>query len=580
MQKFLLLLLAGALWAVTGCTQLPAQVNGTNGRGDAGSAGTGSDAAAPRARGELSPEGNLVFELLIAEFAQQRGYFGLAAEKFLFVARQTGDPRIAKSATHAAVYGGDLSRALEAARLWVELDPEDLEGHQSLAVLLLRDGQVGEATAHFERLLDGSHEENAQGFLIVTGLLSRERDKQRALDVMRELVKSRQDNPEALYAYAHMASLAGQYEEALRTLENLSAVEPKMAKAMVLKANILANQGHKEQALAVIGEALSIEPENYNLRLSYARMLVEEQQLDEARQQFELLNRQLPDNPDVVYALGLLALEAGEFDEGERYLHQLLDMGERQDDAAFSLGQTAEVRGKTEEAIRWYSAVSGGERFLDARLRVAVIKARAGRVDEALDDLRELELDTPEDKVRTYLAEGEILLAAERPADALQVYDQALEQFPGDMELLYARAMAAERVDRLDILEQDLRTILAHDPDNTQALNALGYTLADRTDRYDEAFELISRAYEKSPGDPAIIDSMGWVLYRMGRHEEAVKYLRQALDKQGDGEIAAHLGEVLWVMGRKEEARRVWSGALETLPDHKTLRQVIERFTQ
>ncbi|HKJ75731.1 MAG TPA: tetratricopeptide repeat protein, partial [Gammaproteobacteria bacterium] len=173
---------------------------------------------------------------------------------------------------------------------------------------------------------------------------------------------------------------------------------------------------------------------------------------------------------------------------------------------------------------------------------------------------------------------GELLRENGRLEEAVAVYTAALERFPDNAELLYARAMVAERLDRIDRLEEDLRRILANDPDNTQALNALGYTLADRTDRYQEAHELIRKAYEQAPDDPAVIDSMGWVLYRMGRNEEALKHLRRAYRLRADGEIAAHLVEVLWQTGREDEAREFAEQAREQFPEHELLKEVVQRL--
>ena len=180
--------------------------------------------------------------------------------------------------------------------------------------------------------------------------------------------------------------------------------------------------------------------------------------------------------------------------------------------------------------------------------------------------------------VRVYRSEAEILVRKDRLMDAMSVYDVALQEFPENNDLLYARAMLAEKLNMLDVLERDLRDVLSREPNNADALNALGYTLADRTDRYEEALEFIKRAYELKPDDHYIVDSMGWIMYRLGRHDEALKYLRRAMELNNDSEIAAHLGEVLWVMGDETAAREIWDTALETTPEDKRLLDVIKRF--
>lgn len=530
---------------------------------------------------DVALEPDLLYRLLVAEISGQRGEMGRAAFYFLRTAYETEDPRLAREATRTAVFAQDFALALKASELWVELAPEDLEANQSHAALLIRAGETDAAVTYLERVLAMADKVNGHGFMMVTNLLQREQDRQRALEVMERLIASRRDDPDALYAYARLASVIGSNDKALAILEDLLEREPEWGKALALKGDVLHATGRGDEAVAIYREAVALEPENTKLRLAYARLLVEQQRLEEARDQFRELSRQLPDNANVTYALGLLALRAGDLDKAEEHFGRLLTSGQRTDEAAYSLGQIAEERGRWEEAIKWYSAVdreSGS--YLDARIRVAVLLAREQSMEKARRYLDQIDPQGPEGAVRLRLVEGELLRDAGRPGDAIEVYGAALEAFPDNEELLYARAMAAERADRIDLLERDLRRILENDPGNTQALNALGYTLADRTERYQEAYDLIQRAYEVEPDDAAVVDSMGWVLYRLGRLEEAVEHLRRAYELQPDGEIGAHLGEVLWVSGQREEAREVWNDALERFPDHELLNEVVERFTE
>lgn len=217
---------------------------------------------------------------------------------------------------------------------------------------------------------------------------------------------------------------------------------------------------------------------------------------------------------------------------------------------------------------------------MGAQIRYAVLLGQQAGVEQAQHFLHALSQKSPQESIRLRRAEAEILIEAERLEQAMAVYNEALAAHPGDTELLYARAMLAEKIDRLDILEGDLRAILMQDPDNADALNALGYTLADRTDRHQEALELITRALSLKPHDYYILDSMGWVLYRMGRYEEAIKHLRRALAVNEDPEVAAHLGEVLWMMGNKKAARSVWQKALQSTPEDQGLLEVMRRFSE
>jgi tetratricopeptide (TPR) repeat protein len=520
----------------------------------------------------------LLYQLLVGEVSAQRGELEMSAHAYHQAAAYTRDPRLARRATQIAVYAQDYTTGLKAARLWVELSPDALEAQQSLAALLIRQGQADEALTHLEKLISQSRDGTAHGFMLVTNILAREQDKRRALQAMETLVEPRSDDPNAVFAYANLAYLVEEFPLAEQQIERLLALQPGLPRALVLKANVLRKLGRDDEALAAYRTALEALPQDHALRLGYARMLVDLERLPEAREQFHLLGRQLPDNADVAYAEGLLAMQAGDLEQAELHFKRLFKLGQRVDEAAYALGQIAETRNRSDEALQWYRQVGEGNSYLDAMVRSAVLIHRQQGLAAARAYLRGIEVQDSQQELRLRLVEGELLRDAGQRDAAQQVYDAALLEFPDNIELLYARAMNAEGLGRIDLLERDLNAILKQEPDNVQALNALGYTLADRTNRYREAAALVRRAYDLRPEDPAIIDSMGWVMYRLGRLEEAESHLRRALAKHFDAEIAAHLGEVLWARGRKDEARQVWQDALKRAPDHRLLKQVIERF--
>jgi len=525
---------------------------------------------------ELTPE--LLYRLLVAEVAGQRGALDISAEQYLIAAQETRDPRVAQRATHVAAYSRQYLLALQAARLWVELAPESLKARHSLAALLIRQNRSEEALEHLEKVLSAGSQESGEAFILIANLLGREQDRERALEVMRQLLAPRPDNPNALHAYAHLATLAEQYDLALETVERALEIKPDLFPALVLKADLLRRTGQPDAALEVYRQAVAQQPDEHNVRLNYARLLVERGHFDEARKQFTQLRQQLPGNSDIIFAQGLLAMQAGALEEAEERFHELLDLGQRTNAAAFSLGQIADARGESGEAIRWYSAVSRGTSYLDARIRVATLLLQERGIEAARQHLHQTETEADAERLRLYLAEGELLREAGDPQTAVEVYSEGLQTLDGRPELYYARAMTYEQLGRIDLLEQDLRAILAQDPENAQALNALGYTLADRTDRYAEAHDYIKRALAQEPEDAAILDSMGWVLYRMERYPEALDHLRRAYDRQPDPEIAAHLGEVLWASGERRAARKVWRDAERRWPDHPLLRETLERF--
>lgn len=531
------------------------------------------------ARPQIELSGDLLYRIMVAEIAGQRGELETSVRNYLELARETRDPKVVERAAQIAVYARDIAAAADAARLWVELDPHNPDAHQVLALAALRDSDLERALEHLQNFLDHSRGPVDQKLLLIANLLGREQDRSIVLTLMERLVASRADSPDALYAFAHVAARLGDLDRSRELLQRAVELAPQNDDVALSYVSVLQRQDRIGDALAWLEQTLpGRKDDDFNLRLAYARLLTDARRYDDARRQFEILAVQAPNNFDVLYALALLYLQANRLDDAESYFTRLAGQDERGNDSSYYLGRIAEDRKDYAKAAVWYQGVQRGENYFDAQVRLGLIMARQGRPDEAREHLRGVRASGAEQKTVLVQAEAELLIEEQRHAEAMQVYDAALAA--GDnSDLRYARAMLAEKMDRLDLLEADLRRILEQEPDHPQALNALGYTLADRTDRYAEAYELIKRALELAPGDFYILDSMGWVLYRLGRMDEAVDYLRQALAARQDPEIAAHLGEVLWVTGDQDGAREVWNTAIKATPDDSSLLDVIRRFS-
>ena len=537
---------------------------------------SGRAAALPTPRG--GPNENLIYKLLVGELASYRGNLPLALESYLEVARETRDADVAARATKLAVFAQADDEALEAARLWSEVVPSSVEARQALASLLMRIGDMDGAVEHLAEIVETLSDPPGTGFHHVAALLGAEKDTEATVTVMRRLVHGHQDEPEAQLALARLLVRTGRIEEASAAVDRVYELSPGNERAAVLRARLRQRLNDTESAFVVLEEFLARVPGSGMARMAYARMLVDTRRYDQARTEFERLVEDEPDNDDARYALGLLLVQTDRLDEAAHHFEKLASGDSRRDAAHYYLARIAESRQRFDEAIASYRRVRRGEHRLNAQIRVAILLAEQGDTELARRHLHGVRSDNTRETVRIYLAEAGLLTRAERYDEAMAVYDASLEEIPGHPDLLYARGMLAERMDRLDILERDMREIISREPDHADALNALGYTLADRTDRYEEAYTLIKRAIELKPDEPYIIDSLGWVLYRMGRHREALEQLRRAMSLDPDPEIAAHLGEVLWVLGEKAEAHDVWSTALEAAPDDKRLLDVIERF--
>jgi tetratricopeptide (TPR) repeat protein len=320
-------------------------------------------------------------------------------------------------------------------------------------------------------------------------------------------------------------------------------------------------------------------PQAKDARLSYARMLVADKKLPEARAQFEVLLAEFPDNAEVTMAVALLALQLNDYDAAEMQLKRALEKNYKDPDAVrLYLGQVNEERKRYDEALKWYGAVGAGEQHINAQARYAGVLAKQGRLADARKHLQQVSARNSQQRVQLTQAEAQLLREATAYQDAFDLLGRALEKLPDSHELLYDHAMAAEKVNRLDVLEANLRKLITLRPDHAHAHNALGYTFADRNERLDEARQLIETALKLAPEDPFIMDSMGWVLYRQGQITEALDYLKRAHALRPDPEIAAHLGELLWVSGQRDEARKLWSSVQKEHPNNEVLQNTVNRF--
>lgn len=529
---------------------------------------------APAAEALTAP---LLYDVLLGEIAGQRGMLDVSGASYLEAARFSDDPRIAERALKISIYAKQPGLALEAARRWVTLAPDNEEARQSLAVLALRTGNKEEALQQFEYLLQHAGE-GADPYQSMLALLAREPHTARSLEVMGELVALRPEDADAHFAYARLAVHAQDWALAEQEVLRALTLRPDWTQALILQAQVNLKQGEGDIARRELAAALSKHPDDSDLRLAYARLLVDLDDFDAARAEYRTLLKAEPDNGQVVYSLALLSLEAGKLGESRKLFEQLVEMEYQIQQAYYYLGAIAEEEQKPARAMQWYRKVEDGDHWLEVQIRMARLEAQSGDVDAARDRLRKVRLAHPGETQRMYLVEGEILAQIDWHEEAFQLYSDYLENQPDDVEILYARALAAERLDRLDQAEGDFLRVLAIEPDNTRALNALGYTLADRTDRYQEALGYVEQAFAQTPDDPAVIDSMGWVLYRLGRLQEARSHLQRAYDMTKDSEIAAHLGEVMWAMGDREQAKDLWKAARKETPGDRVLEETVRRY--
>lgn len=521
--------------------------------------------------------GALLFDILLGEVAGQRDRLDVSVSHYLRAAEESDDPRVAERALRIALFAKDEDAALTAARRWVELDPARLEARQSLAMLATHARIVDEAYEQLDYLVSAAPDDE-QAYEMITGLLARSEDRELTLTLMERLTQAHPDSAEAHLAYSRLALHADNAELALSEVERSLVLRPGWADAIVLRAAVHMKLEQPQQARHELEAAIAAQPGNIDLRLALARLLLDLRDLSAAGVQFREVVRRKPDHADARFSLGLLAVEQKQYKQAEGHFRKLLASGQREQEARYYLGRVAELRDDKQGALDWYATITEGDYWLEAQIRTVDLQADLGDLPGARRHLQSLRLQDPRLAVRLYLVEGEILIRAGELAEAMRLYNDVLAEAPDNHEVLYARALLAERLGESALAERDLRRIVDADPDNFHALNALGYTLADRNERLEEALALIEKALTLAPDEAAIVDSMGWVQYRLGRLDAAVEHLQRAYTLSGeDPEVAAHLGEVLWVQGRHAEARRVWDKARREHPDNQPLQRTLER---
>ena len=527
------------------------------------------------------PEYNAVsadamYEYLVAEVAAQRGDIDGALSIYQRLARELRDPSIARRAVEAAIRARAFPAALDSATLLLELDPDSTLAREIMATLLANEGNLDKARDTMARVL----EKNAnRGPLLMqlAHLFGKFQDKAAVLEATRA-VAGRYDIPEAHYAIGVAALVANNVDLAASESDAALVLDPGWQQGAILKAQVL-RKTEPARIVPYYQSFVAAHPAARDVRMQLGRELASDKKLAEARDEFREAEKTGKGDPQAAYAIGLLSLQLEDFGDAQTAFSRALKLGYQEPTSIYlGLGQAAEGLKRFDEAIAWYQKVDTGD-WVRAQLKIATLIARQQSLEAGRKYLQRIEPRSAEDRIQMVQVEAQLLRDAKQWRETYDMLTKAVVQFPDSYELRYDRAMAAERIDKIDVLESDLRQVIKMKPDYAHAYNALGYTLADKTSRLAEAKDLIEKAYKLQPDDPFILDSLGWVYYRMGQSELALKHLHTAYAVRPDPEIAAHLGEVLWKIGQRDEAAKIWRAALADNPNHETLLAVMQKFT-
>ena len=526
-----------------------------------------------------SPQAQAQYHVMVGEMAAQRRQPELAAQEFLKGLEIQPDPELAMRAASLALSARNEPLALQAAKRWQELAPDEADPREAVARLALRAGKRDETLKQCEALIRGHAGGPEEGFRQVAQVLAQESTrKDDGLAIMEQLRSKWPELAGAWHAQSLLALRFGNVELAERSAREALRLSAGSRETLLLLTGVLVKKGDIAGADAAMAELLKGGGDPAELRMGYARLLLESEQIDAAHREFAAALAAKPDAHEARFALGLLELERENMDGAEPHFRALLAAPDFKQRGAYYLGRIEEVRKHPAQALTWYEQVTEGDQAVEAVTRRAIALGKLGKLADGRRLMADMRRELPMYATRFYLAEGELLLEAEAGGEALALYDHALKESPGEKDLLYGRSLVHERLKNVGAAEADLRSIIAADNDDARAMNALGYMLTVHTQRLDEARKLVTRALEITPDDAAVIDSMGWIEFRQGRHREARTLLEKAFGKVKDPEIAAHLGEVLWTLGERDRARAVWQAALTRDPEHRVLRDTVQRL--
>jgi len=529
----------------------------------------------------------MMAQLMQAEMSFKNGDWQGPYLTMMSLAQQTKDPRLAKRAAEMALSAKQAEDALAAVKLWRQYAPDSEEASQYYLGLVILSDNLGEAENILkQRLAEATPAARGLVMFQMQQLLLRAKDKDAAIAMLERLVAPYGNLMETHVVLAQAALARNDKPAARREAQAALQIKPDSEIAALTLAQVSEDEGG---ATKVLKDFLAAHPDARDVRAAYARLLVNEKQYEAARQEFLTLDKAQPDNPGTLYALGILSMQMNDPRTAEQYFTRFVELMEKTPEderdpskAVMILSQLAEERGDYKAAADWLDRLDSEDPKVQfgAELRRAQLTAKQGDVAGARKLLGTLKTVDKTEQAQIVLVEAQILRDAGQPQEAFKLMEQGLKRFPDNMDFLYDYALMAEKMGKTAVMEKSLRKVIAKSPDNMQAYNALGYSLADRNVRLKEAHQLIAKALKMAPDDPFILDSMGWVQYRMGKLDEAETHLRKAYTLRSDPEIAVHLGEVLWKKGEKDDARKLWREAQAKDPKNDALKSTLARLHQ
>lgn len=527
-------------------------------------------------KSSIDPE--ILYTLLTAELAGQRGQYNIALDGYIEVAKRTQDPKFSERAVMIAMYVKNSNKTKEALNLWLRQDPKNVSARKIAALLALRTGNKSEATEHLNAMIvfDSAGFESA--LLELTDVIEKEGRVDIIGDVLDDLSKQHKDKAEIYFIQSLLALQKKDKNLAETKIQQALRLKPDWEKALILQAQIAVFSGDLDKAKFLLSDASDKYPENSKINRMFAQILIKTGGYKEAIEVYQKIILTDPKDVESQFAEGLVYLQLDQDQQAQDIFKKMLDQPDWRYQACFYLGKIEEKQGHLKKALSWFDQVIDGPFVFDASVSAISLLQKERRLEEANSRLSLLQIKFPKQKLRLVLVQADLYNQQKKYEEALAILTNGLIDFPDQKELLYTRALIAERINKFDMAEIDLKKILEIDPNNVEALNALGYTLLNNPSRYAEAEKFLGKALALEPNEAVIIDSYGWLQFKLGNFEVALKYLQQAYEKQPENEIAAHLAEVLWVLDRKDEAKKIYNKAVKGSLDDEYLQDFQRRI--
>jgi tetratricopeptide (TPR) repeat protein len=511
----------------------------------------------------------VLYLLMAAELAGQRNQYDLALDAYLQAAKRVDDPRIAERAVKIGLFLKDERRTQEALAVWLEKDGKNLGARKFALLLAIKNANRNSALENINAMLQEDPAGFEAGLLELIKLFEKEGRAQFTYDVLEEVSKQQPTQVSVLFLQAVLATMLPDNALAQEKISKALELQPDWNKAVIFQAQLAGRTGDLMKARRYL-----------QLRKMLIEVLVNTEAYDDAIRVCQNVLDEKPDDAESLFSIALIYAQQNQLDKAENYLEKLLNNPEWDDQASFYLGKLEMQKRRPEKALAWFDKVVDGRMAFDADMAGLSIVMNLKRQEEVEQRVLRMANKYPEQRLRILTTKAEFLNQQGDYQQAFDVLTAVLKEEPDNRDVLYARALVAEKMDRLDLLESDLLSILRKNPDDVGALNAMGYTLIDKTERYDEAEKYLKHAIELQPNEAVIIDSYGWLLFKKGQAEQALVYLQQAYEKQAENEIAAHLIEALWSVGSKKEAKELFDSIYKKSPEDEYLLKLKKRVLQ